>query len=123
MKKWILLAIAVVMEVLGTLALRASIEHAAWVPFVVIAYVAAFALLGLALGAGFELGVAYGVWAAAGVALVALLGALIFGDVLSPIAIGGIVVIVVGVVCIETGSHAGSHADEQNAQRVAEVTL
>lgn len=104
MRRWILLTGAIVAEVIGTLALRAAVEQPWWIAAVAIAYVAAFACLGFTLRAGMPVGVAYGIWGAAGVALIALLGVGIFGESLSPQAIVGIVVIIVGVVVVESGS-------------------
>ena len=70
---WLLLVGAIVCEVGGTLSLRvAATGRRGWYLLVVTAYVAAFSLLGLALAGGLGLGVAYGVWAATGVALTAV---------------------------------------------------
>ncbi|MFT4189833.1 MAG: SMR family transporter [Aeromicrobium sp.] len=103
MRAPVLLAGAIVAEVAGTLTLRAATDCPGLIPVVAVAYAAAFTLLGLALRAGMRIGAAYGVWAASGVALVAGLGALLFDETLSPAAVVGIAVIVVGVVLIETG--------------------
>lgn len=105
MTKWLLLAGAIVAEVTGTMALRATVDHAAWIPLVVAGYLTAFVLLGLTLRTGVPIGVAYGIWGAAGVALTAVLGALIFGELLSIAAIAGIGLIIAGVVLVETGAH------------------
>lgn len=103
-RTWATLLAAIVAEVIGTMSLRAAIEDAGWVPVVVLAYVAAFVLLGLTLRAGMPVGVAYSVWGACGVALTALLGAVLFEEFLSGTSVLGIALIVVGVVLIETGS-------------------
>lgn len=105
MKKWLLLAGAIVAEVSATMALRAVIDQSFWIPLVVIGYVTAFGLLARALRLGFPLGVAYAIWGAVGVALTAVLGAAIFGEVLSIPAVVGLGLIIVGVVLVETGSH------------------
>lgn len=105
MRKWLLLGGAIVSEVIGTVSLRATIEHPGWMPVVVVAYITAFALLGLTLRAGIPVGVAYGIWGAIGVALVAVLGAVFFGELLSTTTIIGIGLIIVGVVVVETGAH------------------
>ena len=64
---WLLLSGAVVSEVASTLALRvAAGGRRAWYALVVIGYAIAFGLLSGALQTGVPLGVAYGVWAAAG---------------------------------------------------------
>ncbi len=57
------------------------------------------------LSLGMPVGVAYGVWSAAGVALVAVIARLLFGEPLTPLMIGGIGLIIAGVLTIElTGS-------------------
>lgn len=103
MKRWMLLAGAIIAEVFGTLTLRATVDHPGWIPGVVVSYALAFTLLGLTLRAGMKIGAVYGIWAATGVALVAALGVVIFGETLSTTAIVGIAVIIVGVVLVETG--------------------
>ena len=113
---WWTLAGAIGAEVAGTLALRASVDHRAWLAAVVVAYAGSFVLLGRTLRAGLPVGVVYGIWAASGVALVAVLGALLFAETLSGRAVAGIVVIVVGVVLVETGApRRESGADEDTA--------
>lgn len=102
-KRWGLLLGAIIAEVLATLSLRAAIDTPAYIIGVVVGYIIAFALLGLALGEGIPVGVAYGIWAAAGVALVAVLGALLFDETLSVTAIIGLIIIVVGVFTVQTG--------------------
>lgn len=105
MKKWLLLAGAIIAEVVGTLSLRGTVDHPAWITLVVVGYVGAFGLLGLTLRAGVPVGVAYGIWGASGVALVALFGAVLFGEALTLLQIVGIGVIILGVVVVELGSH------------------
>lgn len=106
MKKWWpLLAVSIAAEVTATLSLRASVDHQGWIVLVVVGYLTAFWMLGMTLRAGASIGVAYGLWGASGVALVALFGAMLFGEALTPIQILGIAVIVAGVVIVEMGSH------------------
>lgn len=69
----LLLAGAILTEVTATLFLRvASTGKRRWYLPVAGGYVLAFTLLTLTLDQGMSLGVAYGIWAAAGVALTAL---------------------------------------------------
>jgi small multidrug resistance pump len=58
----------------------------------------------LALNDGLALGVAYGIWAAAGVALTAALSKPLFGEPLTPMMMGGIGLIILGVLAIELGA-------------------
>lgn len=106
MSRWLFLLGAIIFEVCGTLALRASVDAPGWIAVVAVGYLAAFSLLGLTLRAGMPVAVAYGVWGAAGVALVALFGTVLFDEHLSFPALVGIGVIIAGVVLVETGTPA-----------------
>ena len=102
---WIFLIGAIVSEVGATLSLRASITgRRLWYIPVTGGYVIAFALLSLALREGIALGVAYGIWAAAGVALTAVLSRFIFKEPFTLIMAGGIALIVGGVLLVELGA-------------------
>ncbi|WP_214405217.1 DMT family transporter [Pseudonocardia lacus] len=103
---WVLLAGAIAAEVTATISLRLSEGFSRPLPsvIVVVGYVTAFWLLSLVLQRGMAIGVAYAVWAAAGVALVALVGALFLGETLTPVQIGGLVAVIGGVVALELGA-------------------
>jgi small multidrug resistance pump len=105
---YVFLAGAICAEVAATLSLRASegFSKAPYAIVVVLGYLAAFALLTLALDRGLPLGIAYGIWAAVGVAAVAVLSVPIFGESLTAIQAGGLVLVVFGVVALEAG---GAH--------------
>ncbi|MEU6562052.1 DMT family transporter [Nocardia nova] len=105
---FVLLGLAIVSEVSATVSLKLSEGFTKLVPsiVVVIGYVAAFAFLSQALKRGMSVGVAYGVWSAIGVALVAAIGALFLDERLSAIQIGGIGLLIVGVLALELG---GAH--------------
>lgn len=112
MSKWTMLGVAIVSEVVATLSLRAALDHRAWFVLVAAGYLVAFALLGAVLAAGMPVGVAYGIWAASGVALTAVLAALVFSDPLT-LQIGlGIAAVIVGVLLVELGSHPAPPAEE-----------
>lgn len=102
---WLLLALAIASEVTATLSLRASegLRRKRWIPVIVVGYLAAFTLLGTILALGMPVGVAYGIWAAAGAALTAVLGRIIFKDHFSAMMAAGVALIVVGVALIEFG--------------------
>jgi len=101
---WVLLAIAIVTEVAATISLKVAIDgKRRWYAVVVVGYVVAFSLLAGALALGLPIGVAYGVWAATGVALTAVLGRVLFKDPLTWTMAGGIALIVAGVFLIELG--------------------
>jgi len=105
-KRWILLGTAIAFELVGTVALRASQEHKAWLVLVVIGYVCAFVGLTLVLRTGLAIGVAYGIWGAVATAGTAALAAIFFDEPLTWPVVGGIALIIVGVMLVELGSHA-----------------
>lgn len=106
---WLTLAGGILLEVLATLGLRASdgFRKRVWIAPVVAGYVASFTLISWTLALGMPVGIAYGVWSACGVALVALLAKVLFGEPLTPMMVGGIALIIVGVLTIELSGSVG----------------
>ena len=106
---WLTLAGGILLEVFSTLGLRASdgFRKRAWIAPVIVGYVASFALISWTLSLGMPVGIAYGVWSACGVALVALMAKVLFGEPLTPMMLGGITLIIVGVLTIELSGAAG----------------
>jgi small multidrug resistance pump len=100
---WLALAGAILIEVMATLSMRASegFRKKIWLIPVVIGYLASFALLSVSLSLGMPVGIAYGVWSACGVALVAVIAKFLFGEPLTPMMVLGIAFIIAGVLTIE----------------------
>lgn len=100
---WLALTGAILVEVFATLGLRASdgFRRKAWIVPVIAGYVLSFYLLWLALSLGVPVGIAYGIWTACGVALVAIIARFLFRDPLTPVMMLGIALIVSGVFMIE----------------------
>lgn len=105
---YLLLALAIVCEVAATVSLKLSEGFSRLGPsvVVVVGYLAAFALLSQALARGLDVGVAYGLWAAAGVALVAVAGTVLLGETLTWVQVGGIGLVIAGVLALELGATA-----------------
>ena len=110
---WGCLSAAIACEVAGSLSLKGALETPALYAVVAVGYLAAFAFLTLTLRAGVPLGVAYGIWGAAGVALTAALSNVVFGEPLTPLMAAGIAVIIAGVLCVELGSQRARARAEQ----------
>ncbi|MEK9751923.1 MAG: multidrug efflux SMR transporter [Rhodospirillaceae bacterium] len=104
---WLLLALAIVTEVTGTIALKYSQGFSALKPsaVVVVAYVTSFSLLGLSLK-GIELGIAYAIWSGVGNALVAIAGIFLFDETVTVIKTVAIAPIVIGVVGLNLAGRA-----------------
>ena len=100
----LLLAAAILFEVMATLSLRlAVVGRRGWYAVVVCGYLLAFASLSAALSHGMGLGFAYGVWTAIGIALTAIASKVLFDEPLTPVMAGGITLIACGVLLLELG--------------------
>ncbi|MGH3664486.1 MAG: DMT family transporter [Egibacteraceae bacterium] len=101
MNPWFLLAVAIVAEVAGTLSLRASDGFSRPGPtaVVVVGYGIAFVLLAQVVRS-IPVGVVYAVWAGVGIALTTVAARMLFGQELTPAAIAGIALILVGTVVL-----------------------
>jgi small multidrug resistance pump len=106
---WLALAGAIAIEVVATLSLRASdgFRKRAWIVPVVLGYLISFYLLWLSLSLGMPVGIAYGVWTACGVALVAIIARFLFSERLTWVMALGIALIVAGVLTIELAGAVG----------------
>ena len=107
---WIYLGIAIVAEVVATSALKATEGFTRIIPSVVVivGYVVAFYFLSLTLRT-IPVGVAYAIWSGVGIALIALIGWLLYGQTLDVPAILGLVLIASGVVVLNGFSKSVAH--------------
>ncbi|QRP46217.1 multidrug efflux SMR transporter [Amycolatopsis sp. FDAARGOS 1241] len=106
MGAYLYLALAIAAEVTATVSLKLSDGFSEVLPSVLVAvgYGVAFFALSRVLKLGLPIGVAYAVWAAAGVALVAIIGVLFLKEPINLVMVGGLVLVIGGVVLIEVGS-------------------
>ncbi len=107
---YLYLSLAIVAEVIGTSALKASEEFTRFWPSVavVFGYCTAFYFLSLVLKT-IDIGVAYAIWGGAGIALIALVGAVVFKQVPDAPAMIGMGLIIAGIVVIQLFSKTAGH--------------
>ncbi|MEY2334081.1 DMT family transporter [Acidithiobacillus ferrianus] len=107
---WLYLAIAIVSEVVATSALKAANGFTRWGPslLVVAGYASAFYFLSLALRT-IQLGVAYAIWSGVGVALIILVGWVVYRQPLNVASLIGIALIVAGVIVLHIFSKTAAH--------------
>ena len=105
-----LLGAAILAEVIGTSALKASEGFTRPLPSVLtaVAYVAAFYALSLTLQT-VPLGIAYGVWSGVGIVLVSAVGWVVYDQRLDAAALLGIGLILAGVLVIHLFSRSAGH--------------
>lgn len=119
---WIFLALAIVTEVIGTL----SMKHASVsgdftgmaVMYVMIA--TSYVLLAIAVKK-VALGVAYALWEGFGILLITTFSVMWFGESLSPMKIGGLVLLITGIGLIKSGTKKATvRGSAQKVKQVAE---
>lgn len=104
---YLYLAAAIVSEVVATSFLKfASGPRNVWWAYIIVAvgYVLSFVLLSLTLRTGVPLGIAYAIWAGAGVVVVAVISWLVFAEALTWQQIVGMVLVIAGVGLLELGA-------------------
>lgn len=110
MQSWVILFVAIVAEVIATSALKASAGFSKLWPSVIVVVGYAIAFYGLSLTLKvIPVGVAYAVWAGAGVVLVSLTAWWFYGQKLDVAGVLGIGLIVAGVVVLNVFSQAAAH--------------
>lgn len=115
MSKWLLLGCAIASEVTATLSLKAALDRPVLYAVVALGYLASFVLLAAVLHRGMGLGVAYGIWAALGVASTAVLSAAIYGEPLTAVMGVGLAMIIGGVLMVEIGAEGARARFESGA--------
>ena len=110
MNHWLALAIAIVAEVIGTTALKASNEFTRlWPSLIVMAgYGTAFYFMALSMRV-LPVGIMYAIWSGMGIVLVSIIGWVIYKQALDMPAIIGIALIIAGVIVINVFSKAIVH--------------
>lgn len=110
MNAWLLLGLAIVAEVVGTSALKASEGFTRLGPSVVVVlgYAVAFFCLSLVLKT-LPVGVTYAVWSGLGIVLITLVAWLLYGQTMDLAGFIGMGLIVAGVAVLNLFSKASAH--------------
>jgi multidrug transporter EmrE-like cation transporter len=107
---WMILGLAIVAEVIGTTALKASENFTRLVPslIVVVGYGVAFYCLSLVLKS-VPVGIAYAVWSGLGIVLITAVAWLLYGQRIDLAGLIGMGLIIAGVVVLNVFSKATAH--------------
>ncbi len=104
---WILLIVAIVLEVAGTTNMKLSEGFSKLVPSVLVLFFYALSIIALTFAVNrLEVSVAYAVWSGMGTALVAVIGLWFFQESLTSIKVVALGLIVVGVVMLHFTSES-----------------
>lgn len=110
MSSYLSLSVAIIAEVIATTAMKSSDGFTRlWPSFiVVVGYMVAFYFLSITLKT-LPTGIAYAIWAGAGIVLITLMGWIIYKQTLDLPALFGMGSIVSGVLVINIFSKSGAH--------------
>ena len=102
---WILLVLAIVLEVAGTTNMKLSEGFSKLVPSMLVLFFYALSIIALTFAVNrLDVSVAYAVWSGMGTALVAVIGLWYFQESLTPIKVVALGFIIVGVVMLHITS-------------------
>lgn len=110
MHHWILLGLAILAEVVGTSAMKASEGFSRVLPslITVVFYGIAFYLLSLTLRT-IPVGIAYAVWSGVGIVLISLVAWILYGQKLDLAGLIGMGLIISGVIVLNVFSKSSAH--------------
>ncbi len=101
---WACLTVAIVAEVVGTSFMAHAARDGGWTGYLVMAGALALSYFFLAQSVRrIAVGVAYAVWEGLGLTLLTVVGLTVFGESLSLQQLAGLVLAVVGIVCVTLG--------------------
>ena len=105
MNPWLILCLSIALEVCGTVCLKLSDGMSRPLPIlgVVLFYLSAIALMSTSLKS-LEIGIVYAIWAAAGTALIAIIGIVFFGESIASGKIVGLAFVIAGVVLLKVSN-------------------
>ena len=106
---WLILAVTIVLEVVGSTMMKLSNGFSVFWPSVGVFVCYSAALAGLTITLKYiELSIAYAIWAGAGTALIAIIEILCFREPVSAMKVVSLILVVAGVVGLQLLSHHSS---------------
>ncbi len=120
---WLILLVAILLEVAGTLCLKLSNGMARLLPVlgVIVFYVSTFVLMAISMKR-LEVGTAYAVWAGVGTALVNVFGILIFGESVAWSKLAGTLLIIGGVILLHASTKESAGGPGEQGRQEHEIT-
>jgi small multidrug resistance pump len=105
MISWIYVILAIILEVIATTCMKYSQGFSKILPSILmfVFYALCFTILTLSVKK-LELGIVYAVWSGLGTVLITSIGIFLLNESASPIKIGGILLIIIGVVILKLNS-------------------
>lgn len=113
---WILLALAIVAEITGTLSMKWASVSDGNTGFILMLVMITLSYIFLSFAVKkIALGVAYALWEGIGILLITLFSVMIFDESLSTMKIAGLTTLVVGIVLIKSGTRKPTKQQKEQA--------
>lgn len=111
---WILLGLAIVAEITGTLSMKWASMSEGSAGFILMLVMISLSYIFLSFAIKkIALGVAYALWEGIGILLITLFSVLIFDEALSTMKIAGLTTLVAGIVLIKSGTRKPSKKQKE----------
>lgn len=120
---WLVLGVAIVLEVCGTVCLKMSDGMTRLWPVlgVIVFYVSTFILMSVSMKA-LEVGTAYAVWAGLGTALITVAGIALFGESIAWTKLFGTGLIIAGVVLLHASTEEAPERPDEDGGHLHHVS-
>jgi Membrane transporters of cations and cationic drugs len=113
---WILLALAIIAEITGTLSMKWASVSDGNTGFILMLVMITLSYIFLSFAVKkIALGVAYALWEGIGILLITLFSVMIFDETLSTMKIAGLTTLVVGIVLIKSGTRKPTKQQKEQA--------
>jgi spermidine export protein MdtJ len=113
---WILLALAIIAEITGTLSMKWASVSEGNTGFILMLVMITLSYIFLSFAVKkIALGVAYALWEGIGILLITLFSVMIFDETLSTMKIAGLTTLVVGIVLIKSGTRKPTKQQKEQA--------
>jgi spermidine export protein MdtJ len=115
---WILLALAIVAEITGTLSMKWASVSDGNTGFILMLVMISLSYIFLSFAVKkIALGVAYALWEGVGILLITLFSVMLFDEALSTMKIAGLTTLVAGIVLIKSGTQTDKTAEGRPMQQ------
>lgn len=102
---WIVLALAIVAEIIGTLSMKWASQDESSGGFILMLVMISVSYIFLAFAVKkIALGVAYALWEGVGILLITLFSVMLFGENLTALKVVGLATLVLGIMLIKSGT-------------------
>jgi len=113
---WILLALAIIAEITGTLSMKWASISDSHTGFILMLVMIALSYIFLSFAVKkIALGVAYALWEGVGIFIITLCSVFLFDEPLSPLKAAGLATLVLGIVLIKSGTRKAVRQERNHA--------